>query len=133
MATGFTILQSESYNETGSDIQVIPDNTMRRESTPQVLTAFFGDGYEQRASNGINSLREDYSVQFSTRQKSEIDNIINFFDDKKGITAFNFTVPDTNSLGNESTIKVVCQNYTTSFDNSNFYSCSATFRRVYES
>ena len=133
MAIGFTIPQAESYNETGSDIQVIPDNTMRRQTDPAVIVASFGDGYEQRAANGINSLKEEYSVQFNSRQKSEIDNIIDFFDAKKGVTAFNFTVPDTNGTNNEATIKVVCFRYNTSFDNSNFYSCNASFRRVYES
>jgi phage-related protein len=133
MAIGFTIPQAESYNETGGDIQVIPDNDMRRQSDPEVLLAKFGDGYEQRAANGINSLREQYSVTFSSRQKSEIDNIVSFFSVKKGITSFDFTVPDTNGLSNETTIKVVCDSYNTTFMNSEFYTCSATFRRVYES
>ena len=133
MAIGFTIPQSESYNETGGDIQVIPDNDMRRQSDPEVLIAKFGDGYEQRASNGINPIRENYSVAFSSRQKSEVDNIVSFFSVKKGITSFNFTVPDTNGTNNETTIKVVCDNYTTNFINSEFYTCSATLRRVYES
>lgn len=132
MAIGFTIPQSESYNETGGDIQVVPDNNMSRQTTPDVLIAKFGDGYEQRAANGINSLKEEYSVSFSSRKKSEIDNIISFFSVKKGITAFDFVVPDTNGTNNETTIKVVCDSYNTSFVNSEFYTCSATFRRVYE-
>lgn len=133
MATGFTIPQAESYNTTGGDIQVIPDNVMRRQSSPVVLMAKFGDGYEQRAANGINSIAEQYSVSFATRQKSEIDDIVSFFTVKKGITSFDFTVPDTNGTNNETAIKVVCDSYSTSFTNSNFYSCDATFRRVYES
>lgn len=133
MALGFTIPQAESYNSTGSDIQVIPDNVMVRQSSPSVLIAKFGDGYEQRSANGINSIQEAYNVSFATRQKSEIDDIIDFLDSKKGVTSFDFTVPDTNGTNNETTVKVVCDNYSTEFVNSNFYSCSATFRRVYES
>jgi phage-related protein len=132
MALGFTIPQAASYNSTGSDIQVVPDNVMARQSTPSVLMIKFGDGYEQRAANGINSIQELFDVSFSPRQKSEIDDIIDFLDSKKGVTSFNFTIPDTNGTNNETTIKVVCQEYATEFINSNFYGCSATFRRVYE-
>ena len=111
---------------------IVPDKSMARSTTPKVLLANFGDGYEQRLANGINSLRENYSVSFKTRTKEEIDDIVGYFDSLKGVTAFPFTIPDTNGTGDETTIKVVCDNYSISYDYDNFYSCSATFRRVYE-
>ena len=132
MAIGFTILNAESYNSTGANIQVIPDNVMSRNSTGAVLVAAFGDGYEQRASYGINSVREGFEVTFSQRAKSEIDDIVDFFESKRAVTAFTFTVPNSNESGNEEAIKVVCEDYSTSYLNSEFYSCSATLRRVYE-
>ena len=30
----------------------------------------FGDGYEQRLKDGINSLREEYAVSFVNREKT---------------------------------------------------------------
>ena len=132
MAIGFTIPSGESYNTTGSDIQVLPDNVMSRSSTGDVLVADFGDGYEQRASYGINSIREVFEVAFSNRAKAEIDDIADFFEAKRGVTAFTFTVPNSNAGGSEEALKVVCDDYATVYLNANFYSCSATLRRVYE-
>ena len=132
MAIGFIIASSESYNGTGGNIQVIPDNVMNRTSTPKTLKVSFGDGYEQRAATGLNALKETYMVTFNNRLKAEADDIISFFKAKKGISSFLFTVPDSNSGGSEDTVKVLCENYSTNFVNSNFYSISAQFRRVYE-
>ena len=37
-----------------------PDKSMAKQSTPRVLIANFGDGYEQRIADGINTLNETY-------------------------------------------------------------------------
>ena len=109
-----------------------PDKTMTRQSNPKVLLATFGDGYEQRAVSGINNLKEQYSVSFNNRPKAEIDDIVSFFNAKEGVTAFSFTVPDTNSPNSEFTIKAVVDTFSVSYNNNDFYSCTATIRRVYE-
>jgi len=132
MAIGFTILDAESYNTSGGDIQVLPDNVMARSSSGIVLVAAFGDGYEQRASYGINSVREVFEVIFSNRAKAEIDDITSFFEAKRGVTAFTFKVPNSNAGGSEEALKVICEDYSTVYLNANFYTCSATLRRVYE-
>ena len=112
-------------------VSIRPDKSLKRSSKPKVHLATFGDGYEQRLADGINSVKEDYSVSFNTRTKSEIDDIVAYFESLKGVTAFNFTIPDSNNSG-ETTIKVVCDTFDISYDYDNFYSCSAKFRRVYE-
>ena len=66
------------------------------------------------------------------RPKAEIDDIVAFFDNKAGVTAFNYTYPDSNAGGGERTIKVVCETYNQNYSNNDFYSCTAIFRRVYE-
>ena len=109
-----------------------PDKSMSKQSAPRVLVANFGDGYEQRIADGINTLNETYSLSFATRLKSDIDDIVAFFDTKHGVVPFNFTIPDSNGSGSETTIKVVCDTYTQKYDYDNFYSATATFRRVYE-
>lgn len=114
--------------------QINPDRTMQRKTKPKVYMASFGDGYEQRIAQGINPLNESYSVSFNTRTKAEIDDIVGYFDSLQGVTAFNFVIPDTNAAGGatETTIKVVCDDYSITYTNDDFYSCDATFRRVYE-
>ena len=114
------------------NIRRIPDRAMARTVTPHVNRISFGDGYEQRAVAGINNLREEYSVSFNNRPKAEIDDIVSFFNAKEGVTAFSFTVPDTNSSGSETTIKAVVDTFSVSYNNNDFYSCTATIRRVYE-
>ncbi len=128
MALGFEIVvDSGTYYR--------PDKSLRRKSKPKVHLATFGDGYEQRLADGINSITEIYSVSFATRPKADIDDIVAFFDSKQGVTAFDFTIPDSNGSeagGTETTIKVVCDDFDISYDYGDFYSASAKFRRVYE-
>tara|TARA_B100000902_G_C27040737_1_gene779173 strand:+ start:446 stop:820 length:375 start_codon:yes stop_codon:yes gene_type:complete len=123
MAVGFTDLTSTVRR---------PDKGMTRSSKPRRHIAKFGDGYEQRLANGINNNEEEYGVSFSNRTKEEIDDIIAFLENKGGVTAFTFTVPDTNESGNEVAIKVVCDNWNKTYAYGDYYSANATFRRVYE-
>ena len=128
MAIGFIIPASESY--VSADTTVTPDRGLSRKAISRVRVAKFGDGYEQRIVDGINNIEESYRVKFSNRAKASVDDIVAFFESRKG-ASFNFTIPDTNNSG-ETTIKVVCGDYSLNYDNDTTYSCSATFRRVYE-
>ena len=135
MALGFLIPAgaTDLYdNEIDSAaIQIRPDKSLKRSSKPKVHLATFGDGYEQRLADGINSVKEEFSVSFKTRTKEEIDNIVAYLGSLKGTTKFNFTIPDSNNSG-ERVIKVVCDSFDISYDYGDFYSASAKFRRVYE-
>tara|TARA_Y100000766_G_C18877373_1_gene591518 strand:+ start:348 stop:731 length:384 start_codon:yes stop_codon:yes gene_type:complete len=111
---------------------IIPDKGMSRSNEPLVFVAEFGDGYQQRVANGINNLKQEFSVSFATREKAEIDDIVGFFESTNGVTAFDFTFPDTNASGNEETVKVYVTQFSQNWDYDNFYTLSATFRRVYE-
>ena len=123
MAIGFTDLGA---------VQRIPDKTLTRNNKPRVIKIQFGDGYEQRVQEGINNITQNFSVSFNNRPKAEIDDIMAFLDNKAGTTAFDFTYPDTNASGNERTVNGVCEDYTQTYSFADFYSCTATFRRVYE-
>ena len=131
MTIGFTIPITEPYVDAATNIT--PDKGMSRSSKPRVRVAKFGDGYEQRIVDGINHLEESYSVNFGNRTRVTIDDIMAFFDSRKG-ASFDFTIPDnTTTEGAEKTIRVVCEGYGLNYDNHPVsYSCNATFRRVYE-
>lgn len=111
-----------------------PDKTMSRTSAPSIIRAKFGDGYEQRVANGINSIQETYSISFNHREKAFVDDVVSFLDGKLGVTAFTFTLPDTNNTTRtgEKDIKVVCDTYNTNYTYDDFYTLTATLRRVYE-
>ena len=110
----------------------VPDRTMSNAIKPRVLKVQFGDGYEQRIQDGINNLKQEFSVTFNNRPKAEIDDIVAFLNNKAGTTAFNFTNPHTNPGGGETTIKVDCEDWSQRYSYDDFYSASMKFRRVYE-
>ena len=122
MAIGFTDLTSTVRK---------PDKSMTRSTKPRVHIATFGDGYEQRLADGINTLEETFNISFNTRTKEEIDDIVAFFENKAGVTAFTYTIPDSNNSG-ETAIKVVCSTWNKVWNYGDYYSATATFRRVYE-
>ena len=133
MALGFTT--SAPYG----DRQISSDRGIQRQSTPRVLVARFGDGYEQRIADGINSVDEVFSVTFNNRSAAEVDDITGYFASLKGATSFTYTIPDSTQTSNvapdtagERRLKVVCQSYSQSYHHDGFYSVSATFKRVYE-
>ena len=111
-----------------------PDKTANRRTRPRILLQTFGDGYEQRAVDGINVLREEFSLTFSNREKAEIDDIAAFLDDKKGVTKFTLTMPDTKNTtrAGEKDIKVVCEDYSLQYKYDDFYTLTTKLRRVYE-
>ena len=90
MALGFTVT-----NITTDKVRA--DKNLHRQANPRVRVAQFGEGYQQRAIDGINNIVDTYSLMFSNREKIEADDIMAFFDTKAGVTAFDFTIPDTNS------------------------------------
>jgi len=126
MATGFIYDGAAAY--------ATPDKGLSRSSNPSVLVARFGDGYEQRVADGINSLKENYSISFNNRTKAFIDDVVSFLDAQNGATSFTFTLPDSNNTtrAGEKDIKVVCDSYNTAYAYDDFYSLTATLRRVYE-
>ena len=90
MAIGITVTNI-------TDKKVIPDKTLTRTQSPRVRIQKFGDGYEQRLAEGINNIVDNFTLSFINRVKAESDDIIAFFETKAGVTAFDFTYPDTNS------------------------------------
>ena len=126
MALGFSTTASFG-NRT-----VVPDKGMSRNNKPLIFQSKFGDGYEQRIANGINNLTQIFSVTFKTRTKAEIDDIIGFFESTNGVTAFDFTFADSNASGNEETVKVYVGDFSQTWEYDDYYTCNATFNRVYE-
>jgi len=127
MATA--IFQNDGSNISGFSAGVPVDKGFNRTSTPKIQSVTFGDGYEQRIADGINNLKQTMSVNFATRPKAEIDDIVAFFESLGGVTKFRMTIDDSNGA---ETIKVVCKSWQQTWAFDNFYSLSATFERVYE-
>lgn len=124
MALGFDV---------GGTLGVVnPDRGFTRKNTAKIFRAEFGDGYEQRIANGINNLGQTLDVSFVNRPKDEIDDIVNFFESKNGVSAFTFRIADTNDTGNEEAIKVYVEEWSQTWKYDDYYDLKATFKRVYE-
>ena len=126
MAVGF------STGASFGNRQVVPDKGLSTTNTPRVHIAKFGDGYEQRVQDGINSLEQEFSLSFATRPKAEIDDLVAFFESLGGVSKFRFDLEDSNAGSSTETIKCVCDKWDQTWAYENFYSLTATFKRVYE-
>ena len=131
MAYGIT--QADGSNISGFSGAVQPDKGFGRSTNMRVHVAQFGDGYEQRLADGINTKQQNLSVAFSTRPKTEIDDLVAFFESLGGVTKFRFDLEDSNESGSTETIYCVCNTWNQTWAYDDFYSLTATFRRVYES
>jgi len=104
------------------------DRGMGRAITNRVLTAKFGDGYEQRVLDGINTKNEEFDVEFKNRSASSINLLAKWLDVKAGKN-FDFTVTD---YDGDTVIKVVSDGYNIDYPQENIHTLTTRFRRVYE-
>ena len=116
---------------------IVADRGLSRQTNFSLLTAKFGDGYEQRAVDGINSKQEVFGLTIKNRDYKEANLIAAFFDSKKGL---NFSIEITNTKDVESatptdvheTIKVACDSYTLTYITDTIATVTSQLRRVYE-
>jgi phage-related protein len=93
---------------------------------PRVLTAQYGDGYEQRVGDGINTVRQIWRLNFSATQ-ADITAIDAFLTAKGGVDSFTWTP------SGESEIRVKCTDWNRARTAPRAGTISATFTQVFES
>ena len=126
-------MQSNGSNITGFSAPVQPDKGFGRSTNMRIHLAQFGDGYETRLADGINNKNQTLSVAFSTRPKAEIDDLVAFFESLGGVTKFRFDLEDSNETSSTESIFCICDTWNQTWAFDDFYTLTATFRRVYES
>ena len=104
-----------------------PDFGAQATYKPRVRIAQFGDGYEQRAAEGINSRAQSWNLQFNNRTNTEAGNILAFLEARNAVEAFDWTPPN-----EETAIKVVCREWAKTIVRSNLNSITATFQQGFE-
>ena len=70
-----------------------PSWTTARTTRARVLRAGFGDGYSQRAGDGLNSVVSSWSVVWNVLTSEEADYIDGFLAARGGHEAFSWTAP----------------------------------------
>lgn len=66
--------------------------TWSANASPAVRRVTFGNGYEQRQQDGINSNLKVYQCEITNR-KELVDDVDNFFDERKSVEAFMWRSP----------------------------------------
>lgn len=110
-----------------ADFTWTPSVGFTTETTPRVSSAKFGDGYQQRVLNGINTIEQIWNVQFQSQDLVTAAEIDSFLSSKQGATSFTWIPP-----GEYTEVKVICMKWSKTYDSSISRSISATFERVYE-
>ena len=103
-----------------------PDNGVSYEAKPNVRQIKFGDGYEQRAANGLNTMPKKWTLKFSMRNDTEADAITSFLEAQAGVTSFTWT--DINNY----TGKYVCRSWTRVKERYNLNTINCEFDQVFE-
>ena len=112
------------FPSSATEKEITFDRGFSKESEQRVLTAQFGDGYEQRIKDGINTKVEKFSMNINNRTWEEIE-LISAFLDVKTPKSFSITLQ-------REPINVVCDSYSLTAAQSSIHSISAELRRVYE-
>lgn len=102
-------------------LNVNPDYGLSDEYKPRVSKVSFGDGYELRRKQGINTVRKTWNPKWTTLSKAEADMVDNFIVSRLEYQAFLWTHP-------ESAIeyKVLCTSYSKTYDAFGNYSVALT-------
>lgn len=92
---------------------------------PRTLNAAFGDGYEQRVADGINTTKKIWNLQFNNRLLAEANAIVAFLRARGAVESFTWTDPDGDTL------KYICRNWPRSFYGLIAVSFTLTFEQVF--
>jgi phage-related protein len=92
---------------------------------PRILMADFGDGYQQRAGDGINLIRQMWSLEFR-KVDADADAIDSFLAGQKGYLSFDWTPPK------GAAIKAICRDWRRQIASPGVSVITATFEQVFE-
>ncbi|MDN7419517.1 phage tail protein [Burkholderia dolosa] len=94
------------------------------DTTLRVRKAEFGDGYTQRAADGLNNRQSTYNVRF-VGKADKIAAIVAFLDAHAGAVSFYWTPP----LRQQA--RFVCEKYTEPVKDGDVYSITAQFEQTF--
>lgn len=94
---------------------------------PRVRLAQFGDGYEQRQADGINTMPQTWNLTFANRSDDEAAEIMSFLSARNAVEAFDWTPP--NDL---TPIRAICREWSKMVNKANLNTITAQFIQVFE-
>lgn len=106
-----------------SDITANPVWTSKRNTNTRILKQDFGDGYSQRAGDGINTTVDTWDIEFRGTS-TVIDGIVTVLESKAGHTNFTWSYAGTQ--------KWICKQWSYADLGGDTRSLSATFEEVFD-
>jgi phage-related protein len=88
----------------------------------RVLLASFGDGYTQATADGLNHIRDEFSLTWEVLTASQSDYVDTFLREQGGHTPFYWTAP-----GEATPQKWTCEEWSVSHIQAGFRRITATF------
>jgi phage-related protein len=92
----------------------------------RILTADFGDGYSQRAADGLNNVRHVWSLTWKNLSDEDADTIEAFFVARRGYQAFLWAAPGAEQA------TYICSGWERGWITAGSDSLSATFEQVFD-
>lgn len=106
---------------------VNPSYPFKEDFQPKVLATEYGDGYIERAGDGLNQANhKDLNLEWENLTLVERNEIRTFLLARKGYEAFLWTAPD----GSQE--KFICPNWGSEKTDADNWNVSATFKRVFD-
>lgn len=104
-----------------------PDYSTGKDVSARIIQAQFGDGYSQRAADGLNPVMDKPRLTWSGLTTADADTIEAFFEARGGHEAFLYTLP------REVTAKLwICKTWTRNYPEPNFDTINASFEQVFD-
>lgn len=122
--TGTTPIFNKVFPNSATSKVFAFDRGFTKKVKHRLLVAKFGDGYEQRVRDGINTQEATFNFAFKNRPWEEIEVLSAFLDVKAGLSF--------DAIISEETVKVVCENYDINYGQNDIHTLTGNFRKVYE-
>lgn len=106
---------------------ITPTRATGKTTQTRNLVADLGDGYTQRAGDGINTIKEMWSVEWSALDTTTANTLISFFEAREGYINFLWT-----PFRQSSPRKFICKSWSESFSGNSLTNVSAEFEEVFD-
>lgn len=103
------------------------DDDYQWDEEPRVRMAKFGDGYEQRSPDGLNTRPRSLSLSWPNLSTTQKNTLVDFVRARNGAQAFFWTPP-----GEGSAIKIKCPKWTIKRTSGPWWSVSCEFVEVFD-
>ena len=104
-----------------------PSRTSSQARTPRVLLAQYGDGYEQRLQDGLNTRGLTVTAIWGALTHADADTIVAFFEARAGVEPFTYTMPPSSTNR-----RWVCSEWTRTEIDDLASSITAAWREVFD-